>query len=91
MKKAIGILTLMAGALFAGCKSFDAQKMDETLETLNKHGVVYTGTLEGPTEAGFELYSGGRITTGGWLSLRITSPVQNPLGKESNGSSETTD
>lgn len=71
--------TILIVILVSGCASKDRlQNLDDTLTVLNDKGVVYSGTLEGPTEAGGELYSGARATTGGWLSIRLQSPVQNP-------------
>ncbi len=44
-------LAAVACIMLAGCKSVDTQKIDDTLATLNRHGVVYSGTIEGPLNA----------------------------------------
>jgi hypothetical protein len=86
MKKILAISLLVVsviGITVSGCSKImsaeSVQMLDSTLKTLNENGVVWSGTLEGPTEGGFELYQGGRAKTGGWLSLRVQSPVGNPF------------
>ena len=81
------LLALWGLTAFGGCNATPetVKILDGTLKTLNSNGVVYSGTLEGPTEAGFEMYSGGRVTTGGWISLRLQSPVGNPMAEVPDG------
>lgn len=78
---AVVLMAMWGLTAFGGCNATPetVKILDGTLKTLNTNGVVYSGTLEGPTEAGFEMYSGGRVTTGGWISLRLQSPVGNPM------------
>ena len=63
----------------SGCKSADRQQnLNDMITVLNEQGVVWEGEVAGPLDAGFEMYSGGRVTSGGWIKLRVQSPVQNP-------------
>lgn len=77
------LLSLLALFGLGGCSALMSEEsskaLDQTLATLNKHGVVYSGTLEGPTEARAEAYQGVKTGTGGWFSLRLQSPVANPM------------
>lgn len=83
MKIAIALCLIgLVVVLCPACKSESGDNvkvLKETLDVLNDEGVVYSGTVEGPLQAGFELYSGGRVTSGGWVSLRLQSPVSNPM------------
>lgn len=80
----------------SGCKSADRQQnLNDMITVLNEQGVVWEGEVAGPLDAGFEMYSGGRVTSGGWIKLRVQSPVQNPAanylnqtGGTDNGASE---
>ena len=81
----VKLISILFMVTFSGCLSFgcsdsaDMQQLNQTLRVLNKNGVVYSGSIEGPTEVkgGFrtEFYGG----TGGWVRLNLTGPQTNPM------------
>ena len=62
-----------------GCKSSDrVANLDATLEAFDKHKVAYRGKVAGPVAGQFEMYSGGRMATGGWLDIEISNSALVP-------------
>ncbi len=78
MKRFCILLACAIVLVAAGCSDNSTKMLGETLKTLNDNGVAYSGSLSGPIQGGFELYQGGRLTTGGILTLELRSPVVNP-------------
>lgn len=84
MKTLVAVCLLVVIVMLGACSAEggdNVKVLKETLGVLNDEGVIYSGTVEGPLQAGFEMYTGGRVTSGGWVSLRVQSPVQNPMGR----------
>ena len=72
------ILTCVLMVGLCGCKGDGAKNLKDTMHALNEEGVQYSGTIESPMDAGFEMYSGGRVRSGGWFSIRVSGPNANP-------------
>ena len=70
---------LTFGGCLAGCKRESVQLLDETLTTLEEHGVYYEAELSGQTSG--EVYQKMSLGMGtpGWFSIRFRSPHMNPL------------
>ena len=75
----LAALALLGFFLFAGCSQQKADALDMYLRTLNDNGVVYNGSLEGPTTGGFRMYTGGEVYTGGWIRIELQGPASNPM------------
>lgn len=79
MKNLIATILILAVVACAGCSSKERQQnLNDTFVVLNDNGVLYEGELSGPTNAKFELFSGGRFGSEGHFAIRIQSPRQNP-------------
>ncbi len=76
------LLGIFAIFVLSGCdgpKSETIKALDQTLETLTRHGVTYEASLSGPTQAEAYTKTTFGLGSGGHIDIRFSSPKANPM------------